>query len=146
MTKRFILRDEEVKQRALLLLLDLPVGEGEPLFEVVLRQYHKDRSLEQNARLWAMHQAASKETGTPAPELHMLMCSAFLGWKEYDGVGEKIRAPITTTSGPEGKKLTVKEMAKFISEVEEFYVSRGINIDKVHGESLYGDEEETTTN
>jgi len=137
---RFILRSEDVRQVALLALLE--VDPGDPLTEMILRPYHKNRSLEQNAYMWRMHAAASEHIGHSVDELHYYCCARFLGVKAIMINDEFLNVPYTTTCGPDGKKLNVSEMAKFITEVEVFYVSQGVKLDKVYG----GEEKETTDN
>lgn len=134
---RFILRDEKIRQLALLALLELKIGD--PLTEVVIRPYRKDRSLEQNAFMWRMHQAASQEIGHTVDELHYYCCARFLGVKAIMINDKFLSVPYTTTCGPEGKKLNVAEMNKFLIEVETFYVSQGVKLDKTYG----GEEEKT---
>ena len=129
--KRFILRSESVRQVALLALLEAPIDD--PLVEVTMRPYRKDRSLEQNAYMWRLHQAASELIGHTVDELHYYCCTRFLGIKAVMIDDKFISVPYTTTCGPDGKKLTVPEMAKFITEVEAFYASQGVSVDTVYG-------------
>ncbi len=137
---KFILRDEKIRQLALLALLELKIGD--PLAEVVIRPYRKDRSLEQNAFMWRMHQVASQEIGHSVDELHYYCCARFLGTKAIMINDKFLSVPYTTTCGPEGKKLNVAEMNKFLIEVETFYVAQGVRLDKVTG---HGSEEQEKT-
>ena len=112
-------------------LLELKVGD--PLTEVVIRTHVKNRSLEQLAYLWRMHQEASEHIGHTIDELHYYCCVRFLGSKAIMIEDQFIAVPITTTCGPEGKKLTVSEMANFITQVEVFYAEQGVKLEKVYG-------------
>jgi hypothetical protein len=126
---KFILRNEDVMARAMCALADLDIKDE--TYEVRIRPHRRDRSLEQNALLWALHGAASKYTGDSPADLHLVMCARFLGWREYKAAGEWVRAPITTTHGPDGAKLNVEEMAHFLTQVQAFYAELGVPLERV---------------
>jgi len=131
---KFILRNDTIKYRAFAALSELST-DGEP-WEVIIRPYHKNRSREQNDFLWAMHGAASEELGHSTDDLHQYCCRMFLGRREIS-VGGRIPIVVnnSTTHGPNGGKLTVAEMTKFIMEVTNLYSSLGVKLDKVYGEA-----------
>ena len=129
--KRYILRNKEIRQRAMSEVLKLTLDPSLPPWEVTIREHRKDRSLEQNAYMWRLHQAASEEIGHSVDELHHYCCARFLGVKAVMINDRFLNVPYTTTCGPDGKKLTVSAMAKFITECEVFYVEQGIRLDKV---------------
>ena len=131
--QKFILRTQDIQQRASRAVVNVdPFG---PLMEVTIKEYRKDRSLEQNAYLWAMHQAASEELGYTAGEMHVYCCRESLGTRMVLGQEEVV----TTTCGWDGEKLNVADIAKFITEVEAMYISLGIRLDRIDGR-----EEKTT--
>ena len=81
-------------------------------------------------------------SGHSVDELHYYCCARFLGVKAIMINDEFLNVPYTTTCGPDGKKLNVSEMLKFITEVGAFYAAQGVKLDKVYG----GEEKETTDN
>ena len=125
---KLILRNEDVRTRALTILLELPL---EPIFEVVIKPYKRDRSAEQNARLWALHNAAAKHTGDDANLLHMICCEMFLGKRTVERGGKAWDIVNTTTNyyDPETmttRKLNVSEMKDFMERVERNYIMMGV--------------------
>lgn len=138
--KRFILRSEGILADAIGAVMMVEPGQ-QPLMEVVLRPYHRDRSLEQNDRLWALHGAASDYTGEDIQSLHEACCRRFLGTYQRRNplTGEALSMTNTTTrfwdSGA-GKirKLTIAEMTKFMNEVEHLYIEMGIPTAHIRGE------------
>lgn len=136
---KFVIRSEEIRQRALLTILELPTvdGDGPYLpFEVVIRPHKRDRSLEQNARVWALHNAAAKHTGEDVDVLHHIACKSYLGVRviERKGVDNFVNSweIVNTTTNfydPETmttRKLNVAEMGDFMTKLERTYISMGV--------------------
>lgn len=131
---KFILRSEEIRQRALLTILELPMIEGDgPYlpFEVVIRPHKRDRSLEQNARVWALHNAAAKHTGEDVDVLHHIACKSYLGVRVIERHCKVWEIVNTTTNyyDPETmttRKLNVAEMGDFMTKLERTYIAMGV--------------------
>lgn len=131
---KFVLRNEEVRQRLLMTILELPlVGGDGPLkpFQVVISQYKRDRSLEQNARAWALHNAAAKFLGDDADVLHHIACKQYLGVRVLERGGKVWEIVNTTTKyyDPETmttRTLTVDEMGDFMTRLERTYITMGV--------------------
>lgn len=137
MIKKFVLRDSDVRERAMMAVLDAPISD--PPYEVVIREHKSDRSLEQNARLWAMHQAASVQLGEDVTVLHAYMCQRFLGGGMYKIRNETVLIANTTThfydaDTGEFRKLTIKEMGAFMQQVEDMYRSLDVDVGRIYGE------------
>lgn len=125
---KFILKNEDIRQRAVSHLLDLTF---DPPFEVVIRPYKKDRSLEQNARMWALHRAAAEHTGEDDYVLHAIACRMLLGVREVARHARVWEIPNSTTEyfDPEimkTRKLSVQEMSDFMERLERLYVEQGV--------------------
>ena len=58
MSKTYIIRDERIRANAINLIRDLPVS---PLYQVVISEVKSIRTLEQNAKMWAMLTDVSRQ-------------------------------------------------------------------------------------
>lgn len=71
---------------------------GKPI-EVVVGKYHKPRTPEANAYLWAVPYAMMSEaSGEERQEIHMVMCRQYFGEKVVEIMGEKYSRPVRTTT------------------------------------------------
>jgi hypothetical protein len=111
---RFQIEDE--RQRTML----LKFIQARPLpFQCEVGPIREQRTLPQNARLWALHQLASRATGYAPDELHELMLSKFFGTKTIE-VGGVIREVPAKRSSTRDKD----EFRNFLDNVENFYASQ----------------------
>lgn len=129
---KFVLKSEDIMARAIEEIRLLPVT-GKPYYEVIVREHKVDRSLDQNALLWSLHQAASESLGESPVVLHAYMCAQFLGTMTFEpfDLDDPIVVPNTTTHywdphTQKHRKLTVQEMADFITNVEAVYNQNGV--------------------
>ena len=113
MSRSFQIEDELQRQR-----LSQWLVKQEPPFQIEFGPIREQRSLSQNARLWALHQLASKETGYDPSELHELMLCRFFGTKEIEIGGMKRNVPLKRSSTREKG-----EFREFLENVENFYAS-----------------------
>lgn len=137
--RRFVLRDREVYNRLCEAVVELPshIG-GDELIEVVIRPHRKDRSLEQNDRLRAIHRAAAIYLGEDPELLHFSACYRFLGSRVVEQDGNVFRLPNTTTHFYDAdlgkyRKLTVDEMTQLMMLVEADYAEKGVPVEIVFG-------------
>ena len=122
MTQTFIIRDDKIRDRATDYLEKMSLL---PLSEVVIRPYKSSRSTEANARLWALHQAASTHTGYSPEELHEFCKSRFLGTTRVEVKDTILEVPISSA------KLGVSDFSNFMQQVEAFYASElGVMIEQ----------------
>ena len=120
--------------RAMTIISQLPLVDGDgPLhpFEVVIRPHKKDRTLEQNARVFALHNAAAKFTGEDVDVLHHIACKTYLGVRYLNRQGKSWEIVNSTTNyyDPETmttRKLNVAEMGDFMTKLERTYISMGV--------------------
>jgi hypothetical protein len=89
-----------------------------PPFQIELGDVRQQRTLSQNARLWALHSLAAKETGYAPDELHELMLAKFFGTKEVQVGDHRMTVPLKRSSTREKK-----EFREFLDNVENFYAS-----------------------
>ncbi len=94
------------------------LGRQELPFQVDVGPIREQRTLPQNARLWALHQLASKETGYAPDELHELMLARYFGTKEIEVGGVRRNVPLKRSSTRDKA-----EFREFLDAVENFYAS-----------------------
>jgi hypothetical protein len=87
-------------------------------FQCEIGEQREHRSTSQNARLWALHTLASKETGYTPDELHELCLAKFFGTKQVEVKGQTITVPMKRSSTREKK-----EFREFLENVENFYAA-----------------------
>jgi hypothetical protein len=78
----------------------------------------EQRSVSQNARLWALHQLAATATGHSPDELHEIMLCKFFGTREVEFAGVRRTVPLKRSSARDKH-----EFRKFLDDVENFYAS-----------------------
>ena len=113
MSRSFQIEDELQRQRLVQWLSKQAVP-----FQIEFGPIREQRSLPQNARLWALHQLAAKETGYSPDELHELMLCKFFGSQEIELGGIKRTVPLKRSSTREKS-----EFREFLDSVENFYAS-----------------------
>ena len=99
-------------------LHDLVDAEPEKNWQVIIKERHSDRSVEQNARLWDIYTSVGEYLGYTPQEIHELMGYKFL-LEEKTVNRERITKIRSTT------KLSVKEMADYQTKVEAFASNLG---------------------
>jgi hypothetical protein len=114
--RRFIIGSESVRRNVSAFIAKLPF---EKPVEVFVRDYIEKRSLEQNARLWALHSKAGDFVGCTAEEMHEDMLRMVYGYKEVTmPSGHVERVPLKRSS-----TRNRKEFAEFMEKVEAFYIA-----------------------
>ena len=94
------------------------IGAREIPFQAEIGPIREQRTLPQNARLWALHQLAADVTGYSPDELHELMLCKFFGTKVVEVGGVKREVPLKRSSTREKD-----EFRAFLDSVENFYAS-----------------------
>ena len=95
------------------------IGAREIPFQCDVGEIREQRTLPQNARLWALHQLAADVTGYSPDELHELMLCKFFGTKVVEVGGVKREVPLKRSSTREKD-----EFRAFLDSVEHFYASQ----------------------
>jgi len=113
LSKSFHIEDDLQRQRLMQFL-----AKRELPFQVEVGEIREQRTLPQNARLWALHQLAAKETGYAPDELHELMLCKFFGTKEVELGGIRRTVPLKRSSTRDKA-----EFREFLDSVENFYAS-----------------------
>ena len=88
--------------------------------QVTVGDYKRNRSLEQNDRLWAMYKIIGDELGYTKDEIHSLMRYKFLGMDKKEVAGEIIEELPSTT------KLKVGDMIDYQDDIERWASGMGI--------------------
>lgn len=120
MKRRFQVRSVEIRQRAAEFVASLPV---EPVYEVVVREYRKSRTLEQNALFHALIGDIANEMGEDDHEsVKYMVKKDILGFERRTILGQEYEIVMSTT------KLNTKEMAHLIDMTYKWAADRGIYI------------------
>ena len=122
--RRFILRSENIRAGFLAFIVKLDISKP---IEVVVRDYFEKRSLEQNARLWALHTLAGDFVGCTAEDMHEDMLCMVYGYEERKMLSGYVkRIPLKRSSA-----RNKKEFRDFMEKVETFYISElGVFLDE----------------
>lgn len=115
MTPRsFMVDSEPRRQRLLGILAKLPIANP---WEVLVKDYDPKRSTDANKRLWALHEAAGKESGYSPGELHELMLGEYFGWQQ-------IKTPSGVHEVPRERSHDKSKTAfrEFMDFVEQRYI------------------------
>ena len=144
MSQKIVIASEEHRKRVMLIIECLPL---EPLHEITIREYKKDRSLEQNALMWKWLTIIGNELGESKEEIHERYKDKFLVniyerdnpdyaemvqslrevWKqgmkrEAMDLRKKIVALTSTTTA------TVKQMTEYLNSIEHDAASMAISL------------------
>jgi hypothetical protein len=87
-------------------------------FQVEIGPIREQRSLSQNARLWALHQLAAAETGYAPDEIHEVMLCKHFGTKTVEMGGKRLEVPAKRSSTRDKD-----EFRAFLEYVENFYAA-----------------------
>ena len=90
-------------------------------WEVEVKPFAYNRSVEQNKRYWALIEDLSDYLGYDESEMHELMKYKFLSYKQ-DMLGDEM-VVVPSTS-----KLTIKEFVEYLSKVERFASELGFQL------------------
>ena len=124
MTERqFILRNEFVRKNVIAYLEKLDIKTA---IEVLVRPFIEKRSLDQNARLWKLHELAAEHTGHSAEEMHEFSLMRYFGMKEIS-IGQLVRLIPLKRSSQRNKK----EFRDFMESTESWYIQEfGVYLDQ----------------
>jgi hypothetical protein len=110
MTQRIIIREERQRLHAIDRIAALNI---ETVWDISIKPYKKNRSLEQNALMWKWNTIIGDHLGYTKDEMHEEFMRKFLP-----------PVMIDTMSGPvevySTKQLKVKEMAEYLNHIERF--------------------------
>lgn len=122
--RRFVLHSEFILTNLIAFLRKIDFAAP---MEVIVRPYVERRSLEQNARLWALHTKAAEFVGCSAEDMHEDMLCKVYGYTEVRmPSGDQKRIPLKRSSA-----RNRKEFAAFMEQVEAFYISElGVWLDQ----------------
>ena len=90
-------------------------------WEVEVKPFAFNRSVQQNRRYWKLIQELGSYLGYDEGEMHELMKYKFLSYKQEMLGDEMVVIPSTS-------KLTIKEFVDYLSKVEVFASTLGFNL------------------
>ena len=97
--------------------------DGDTPYEVVVRPYKSNRSMEQNNLLHSWLREIAQETGHTVEESKDYVCSEYLGSREYLGINGTPKRRLVTTS-----ELSVEEMSALIERVAQLGAEQGVQL------------------
>ena len=109
--KTFILRDNQVKERAIQYLMALPLV---PVQELDVYEHTKKRSNQQNKLYWAILNELAEASRYSSEVYHEYMKRKFLGVVEIEVHGEIVQVGRSTA------KLSTKEFVDYVTQVQVF--------------------------
>lgn len=113
MSRSFVIETSDQRDR-----LKQFIDRRELPFQAEIGEPREQRTTSQNARLFALHAMAAKETGHTVEELHELALARHFGTKEIEVGGFRKIVPLKRSSTREKK-----EFAEFMESTESFYAS-----------------------
>lgn len=144
MKHTFIIRSEEVRLRVLVVIESLPM---EPLHEIIIRPYHKDRSAAQNSTYWLWNTVIGSSLGVSKEDVAEQMKDRFLVQiyerddPDYAEMIQSLRAVWQQGMKKEALDLrkrivsltstttaTVPQMMEYMTEIENFATEMGIKL------------------
>lgn len=117
--RRFVLRDDFIRSRAMQAVKEAPVGQ-----EVIIQRHKSKRTLSQNSLHWKrldiirLHIADSTGQIFSAEELHDFFKRRFLPVRLVEIAGEAEKVTPTTT------ELDTKQMTDFMDQIDRYCIDR----------------------
>ena len=118
MTQRIIIREERQRQHAIDRIQALNIT---TVWDISIKPYKKNRSLEQNALMWKLYDILGSELGYTPDEMH----EALMRINLMPNIVDTIDGPVEVYST---KKLKVKPMAEYLDSIYRFAAEHGIKL------------------
>lgn len=129
MNKRWILRNNTIRNLCVSWLSAIELGDYNNLIEVVVKPYKKNRSLEQNDMFHAWCGSIAEKTGHTKMEIKDIILEQVFGSEDYLNFQGKVRSRLRQTSG-----MTVQEMSELIERATQLGIELGADVPEVtHG-------------
>ncbi len=129
MNKRWILRNDTIRNLCVSWLSAIELGDYNNLIEVVAKPYKKNRSLEQNDMFHAWCGSIADKTGHTKEEIKNILIETVFGTEEYINLQGDQRTRIRQTSS-----MTLGEMSELIERSTQIGIELGADVPEVtHG-------------
>tara|TARA_R100001480_G_scaffold127438_1_gene125201 strand:- start:203 stop:592 length:390 start_codon:yes stop_codon:yes gene_type:complete len=129
MNKRWILRNNNIRNLCVSWLSAIELGDYNNLIEVVAKPYKKNRSLEQNDMFHAWCGSIADKTGHTKEEIKNILIETVFGTEEYINLQGDQRTRIRQTSS-----MTLGEMSELIERSTQIGIELGADVPEVtHG-------------
>ena len=129
MNKRWILRNDTIRNLCVSWLSAIELGDYNNLIEVVAKPYKKNRSLEQNDMFHAWCGSIADKTGHTKEEIKNILIETVFGTEEYINLQGDQRTRIRQTSS-----MTIGEMSELIERSTQIGIELGADVPEVtHG-------------
>ena len=115
---RYRVTSKEELEHAVKQIGELELSKG---WEVEVKPFQFNRSIEQNKRYWKLIEELGSFLGYDVGEMHELMKYKFLSYKQEMLGDEMVVVPSTS-------KLTIKEFVEYLSKVERFASELGFQL------------------
>ena len=129
MNKRWILRNNTIRNLCVSWLSAIELGDYNNLIEVVVKPYKKNRSLEQNDMFHAWCGSIAEKTGHTKMEIKDIILEQVFGSEDYLNLQGEVRSRLRQTSG-----MSVQEMSELIERATQLGIELGADVPEVtHG-------------
>ena len=129
MNKRWILRNDTIRNLCVSWLSAIELGDYNNLIEVVVKPYKKNRSLEQNDMFHAWCGSIAEKTGHTKMEIKDIILEQVFGSEGYPNLQGEVRSRLRQTSG-----MSVQEMSELIERATQLGIELGADVPEVtHG-------------
>lgn len=118
---QIVLDSEQRRQHALKVLSALSIN---PPKVLQIEDYRRQRTNNQNRRLWALHSLAAEVTGYSAEEMHEFALCRHFGFQEKE-VTDPLTGEITSKRIPNKRSSArdTKEFGEFMEATESWYIA-----------------------
>jgi hypothetical protein len=107
---RYVVRTDQARAHVIARLAYLNLAHQ--TWEVLIRPFRPTRSLEQNARYWALVSAVATETGHTPEEIHEVAKARLLGLESVEAFGIRVDKPRSSAA------LKVGDFADYMTRFE----------------------------
>ena len=129
MNKRWILRNNNIRNLCVSWLSAIELSDYNNVIEVVVKPYKKNRSLEQNDMFHAWCGSIAEKTGHTKMEIKDIILEQVYGTEDYLNFKGEVRSRLRQTSG-----MTVQEMSELIERATQLGIELGADVPEVtHG-------------
>lgn len=118
--RRFVCRTAAIRDNAMRFVGELPLTD--PPLEIVVRTHRTKRTLDQNARYFALLAIIGAELGYGSEELHEAFKREFLPHREIM-LGDKTHVVSGSTA-----RLAVKDFGEYMDKIESWAAQQGITL------------------
>lgn len=134
-TKRFVLRNDQVKANASRFIQEMSLGDGDTTLEVIVQKHRAKRSLSQNAMYWDWITIIGDSLGYSKDAQHGILKVRFLlpilvrDDPDVAALAERVQGNESLLSNMlSTSDLSVKQFTEYLDDINEFAGRMGIRL------------------